>query len=74
MAPAATFTSTKAPRMPPSEPAMQRMIRMRRSTLPWRMCDVPEAAVVNSFAACTLAEVCAGGTPEASSTVDEITP
>ena len=51
MAPAATFTSTIAPRMPPIEPAMQRMIRMRLSTLPWRMWEVPEAAVVKSFAA-----------------------
>jgi hypothetical protein len=38
------------------------------------MCDAPEAAPVNTLAACTLAEALAGLTPVESSTVVEITP
>ena len=46
----------------------------RHSTFLCQMWELAEAPVVNTSAACTLAEAAAGGTPNASSTDAEMTP
>jgi hypothetical protein len=53
---------------------MARGVNRRQFTFLFTAWEPADAAVVNTSAACTLAEAVAGGTPKASRTVEEITP
>ena len=65
---------TKAPRPPPTTPPRARGANSFQFTFLFTVCDPADAAVVKTSAAWTLADAVAGGTPNDSRTVDEITP
>jgi hypothetical protein len=65
---------TYAPSPPPIIPAGASFQKRRLSRFPNRQCDNPEAPVVNTSAACTLALAVAGGIPRLRRTVVEISP
>ena len=65
---------TKAPKPPPTTPPSANGTNSFQFTFLLTVCDPAEAAVVKTSAAWTLADAVAGGTPNDSSTVEEITP
>jgi hypothetical protein len=65
---------TYAPSPPPIMPAGASFQKRCLSRFPNRQCDNPEAPVVNTSAACTLALAVAGGIPRLRRTVVEISP
>ena len=68
------LTSSVAPMKAPTAPGSAMVRTTRQSTLPKEWCEMPEAAVVPSWASCTMAEAMAGLVPIISSSVVEVTP
>jgi hypothetical protein len=60
--------------MPPITPGTTRRLSSLRSTLPSIPCEMPDAPVVKTSAACTLALAVAGGRPIASRMDEDVRP